>query len=56
MGNGVGSRLPETYGFHMSHTLGKHHISVVPESSTECMALAGLACGGYSMFRRRKRA
>jgi autotransporter-associated beta strand protein len=30
-------------------------ITVVPEPSTYCMALAGLACGGYSMFRRRKR-
>ena len=29
-------------------------ISVVPEPSTYAMALAGLACGGYSMFRRRK--
>jgi hypothetical protein len=28
----------------------------VPEPSTSCMALAGLACGGYSMFRRRRRA
>jgi hypothetical protein len=28
----------------------------VPEPSTYCMALAGLACGGYSMFRRRQRA
>ena len=28
----------------------------VPEPSTYAMALAGLACGGYSMFRRRKRA
>ena len=28
----------------------------VPEPSTCIMALAGLACGGYSMFRRRKRA
>jgi len=28
----------------------------VPEPSTCVMALAGLACGGYSMFRRRKRA
>jgi sugar lactone lactonase YvrE len=25
----------------------------VPEPSTCCMALAGLACGGYSLFRRR---
>jgi sulfatase modifying factor 1 len=30
-------------------------IAVVPEPSTVCMALAGLACGGYSMWRRRKR-
>jgi hypothetical protein len=27
---------------------------VVPEPSTYAMALAGLACGGYSMFRRRR--
>jgi formylglycine-generating enzyme required for sulfatase activity len=27
----------------------------VPEPSTYAMALAGIACGGYSMFRRRKR-
>jgi len=30
--------------------------AVVPEPSTCAMALAGLACGGYTMFRRRKRA
>jgi outer membrane lipase/esterase len=30
--------------------------AVVPEPSTYAMALAGLACGGYSMWRRRKRA
>ena len=28
----------------------------VPEPSTYAMALAGLVCGGYSMFRRRNRA
>jgi len=28
----------------------------VPEPSTYAMALVGLACGGYTMFRRRKRA
>jgi len=28
--------------------------TAVPEPSTYCMALAGLACGGYSLFRRRK--
>ena len=31
-------------------------LAVVPEPSTCAMALAGLACGGYSMFRRRKQA
>ena len=31
-------------------------ITAVPEPSTYTMAVAGLACGGYSMFRRRKRA
>ena len=31
-------------------------IAVVPEPSTYCMALAGIACGGFSMWRRRKRA
>jgi len=29
-------------------------ITVVPEPSTYGMALAGLACGGYSLFRRRR--
>jgi len=29
-------------------------IPVVPEPSTYAMALAGLACGGYSVFRRRR--
>ena len=28
----------------------------VPEPSTYAMALAGIACGGFSMWRRRKRA
>jgi hypothetical protein len=31
-------------------------VVAVPEPSTSCMVLAGLACGGFSMFRRRKRA
>jgi hypothetical protein len=31
-------------------------ITAVPEPATYAMALAGLACGGYSLFRRRKRA
>jgi hypothetical protein len=29
-------------------------ISVVPEPSTYAMALAGLACGGWQMMRRRR--
>jgi hypothetical protein len=32
------------------------YVATVPEPSTCAMALAGLACGGYSMWRRRKRA
>jgi hypothetical protein len=31
-------------------------VTAVPEPSTYVMALAGLACGGYSIFRRRKQA
>jgi len=31
-------------------------VASVPEPSTYAMALAGLACGGYSLFRRRQRA
>jgi hypothetical protein len=31
-------------------------VTAVPEPSACIMALVGLACGGYSMFRRRKRA
>ncbi len=29
-------------------------VVAVPEPSTYAMALAGLACGGFSMFRRRR--
>jgi sulfatase modifying factor 1 len=39
-----------TDGFRLASTVA------VPEPSTYAMALAGLACGGYTMFRRRKRA
>jgi hypothetical protein len=38
-----------TYGYQFATPVA------VPEPSTYAMALAGLACGGYSMFRRRKR-
>ena len=29
-------------------------VTALPEPSTYAMALAGLACGGYSLFRRRR--
>lgn len=32
------------------------HFSAVPEPSTYAMAIAGLACGGFSVWRRRRRA
>jgi len=37
-------------------TISSISINAVPEPSAYCMALAGLACGGYTMFRRRKQA
>jgi hypothetical protein len=36
--------------------LNGFQLTPVPEPSTYAMALAGLACGGYSLLRRRKRA
>jgi hypothetical protein len=39
-----------------SYTPSGVTFSAVPEPSTYAMALAGLACGGYSMFRRRMEA
>jgi hypothetical protein len=30
------------------------YVSVVPEPSTYAMAVAGLACGGWQMWRRRR--
>ena len=39
-----------------SLSIGIKGVVAVPEPSTYCMALAGLACGGYSRWRRRKRA
>ena len=35
---------------------GAGFVPAVPEPSTYAMALAGIACGGFSMWRRRKRA
>ena len=37
-------------------TPGSGFNQIVPEPATYAMALAGLACGGFSMWRRRKRA
>jgi len=45
---------PSTSSFELGFRLAAP--VAVPEPSTYVMALAGLACGGYSMFRRRKRA
>jgi hypothetical protein len=36
-------------------TINALQVRAVPEPSTYAMALAGLACGGYSLLRRRKR-
>jgi hypothetical protein len=52
------SSLGLTSGTTYSWNYGADTISIniapVPEPSTCAMALAGLACGGYSMFRRRR--
>ena len=40
----------DNFGFRLASPVA------VPEPSTYAMALAGLACGGYVVFRRRKRA
>jgi predicted solute-binding protein len=37
------------------NTILMDNIAAVPEPSTTAMALAGLACGGFSMVCRRKR-
>ena len=39
----------DIYGFRLASPVA------VPEPSTWVMGLAGIACGGYSLFRRRKR-
>jgi hypothetical protein len=45
-----------TWGGYSAGNSVAFSISAVPEPSAFAMALAGLGCGGYSMFRRRKRA
>lgn len=47
---------PTTQGHALVAGLALQSISAVPEPSTMCMALAGIACGGFSMWRRRMRA
>ena len=42
-------------GFSTGVLVAQSTFASVPEPSTYCMALAGLACGGYTMVRRRKR-
>jgi len=41
-----------TAGFSLG--LSQYEVPAVPEPSTYAMALTGLACGGYMMFRRRR--
>jgi fibronectin-binding autotransporter adhesin len=52
------STVPRTADFGGGNVDGQVMLLTVavPEPSTYCMALAGLACGGFSMFRRRKQA
>jgi hypothetical protein len=44
------------FQFPMMNALQVRETQVVPELSTYAMSLAGLACGGYLVRRRRKRA
>ena len=60
-GTGVASEyFSNSGGTYANPTIGPYQMSVsvtaVPEPSTCAMALAGLAFGGYSLYRRRKRA
>ena len=54
----LSSSLSAYYAWGLEDAVGFRLASpvAVPEPSTYAMALAGLACGGYSMLRRRKRA
>ena len=47
----IASNETEFVGFRLASP-----VAIVPEPSTACMALAGLACGGLAMWRRRTRA
>ena len=50
----LSSSASNTFG--PSYETAVSGIRLVPEPSTWVMGLAGIACGGYSMFRRRKQA
>jgi hypothetical protein len=52
----VWSGLADGQSASFNASTGFISITAVPEPSTCVMALAGLACGGYSIWRRRKRA
>jgi formylglycine-generating enzyme len=61
--NNVPSVLSSNFSDSYDPSYGSYYIGfrlaspvAVPEPSTYAMALAGLACGGYSMFRRSKQA
>ena len=43
-----------TDGTYLVFQAASGNLAVVPEPSTYAMALAGLACGGYAVFRRRR--
>jgi hypothetical protein len=50
--DGLGTELVANF---QATSLSIAPVAPVPEPSTYAMAFAGLACGGYSMWRRRKR-
>ena len=62
-GSGLDQIIPSSFDTNVgrfssssqTHQASTFTVSVaVPEPSTYAMALAGLACGGYSMFSRRR--
>jgi hypothetical protein len=53
---GVWTSTETARGQRLVFSTGTGDLVVVPEPSAYAMALAGLAYGGYTMFRRRKRA
>jgi hypothetical protein len=45
-----------TWAAYGAGSIAAFSVAAVPEPSSACIALAGLACGGYGMWRRRNRA